>query len=151
MRNKQISKRIWNSFCFPSWHLLSLPRASDYGDYGIMVVRIRMAPPPLAHICESVVTRWWNCWGRIRKVWRGEVCHLGDGGVLRFQKPWQFPVSSLCLTFVGQHVSSQHWLGTTLACLVAAMLPIITVMDSPSQTVSPPKALSSRSCLGHGL
>lgn len=95
--------------------------------------------PPLTHIYESVVTRWWNCWRRIRKVWRGEVCHLVDGGVLRFQKPGQFPVSSLCLTFVGQHVSSQHRLGPTLACLVAAMFPIITVIDSPSQTVSPQK------------
>ena len=64
---------------------------------------------------------------------------MGDRGVLRFQKPGQFPVSSLCLTFVGQHVSSQHWLGPTLACLVAAMFPIITVIDSPSQTVSPQK------------
>ena len=59
-----------------------------------------------------------------------EACHWERA--LRIQNTTPLPVCTLCPVFVDQDVVSQHWFRT-----LQDMVPIMMVMDSPSQTVSP--------------
>lgn len=52
------------------------------------------APPPQAHMLDCLVLSWWNCLGRIGKVWSWWRCVTG-GKLGGFKRPDPVPLCSL--------------------------------------------------------
>lgn len=98
---------------------------------------------PMVHIFESLVLSRWNCLGKVR--WCGFV-----GGAVSLRVGlWGFKSQDQDQCLSASKLLTTCNLSVTFPGpgLLAAMLHVIIVMSSPSESVSKPQLRSSKSCL----